>query len=170
MYSVSAPTLHHYPHSLTGNYGLPQGLQRPSPATLASMYGGAGLGYSPSDWGLAGHNSMSGGGNLSRDHPYPHREYLSCAAAAAAASVSNSTPLSLTHHSSHQAGSSYSTSACYPGVGPSVHYGGTYEKLSLPSSLPTCASPLKENGSNNGADKSPGKLAIYLNITMLFSI
>lgn len=51
LYGMSAPTLHHYPHSLPGGYGLGQSLQRHSP--FSSVYGGTGLGYSYQDWSSA---------------------------------------------------------------------------------------------------------------------
>ncbi len=106
MYGVTAPTLHHYPHSLSGNYHplSAQGLQRTS--TLASMYGTGSLGYGTSDWGslaaAAHHHSTAGmassnHGLLSRDH----REYLPCAAAAAAVATSNTGGLPLSTHSNY---------------------------------------------------------------------
>ena len=63
MYGMNAPTLHHYPHSLTGNWHQP--LQRSGPPALTSMYGSTPLAYPGahcgSDWGLtaAHHHSSS---------------------------------------------------------------------------------------------------------------
>ena len=52
VYGMGAPTLHHYPPALGGNYPFSTSLQRPSPVTsLGCVYGAAGLGYP--DWGLA---------------------------------------------------------------------------------------------------------------------
>ena len=64
-----------YPHSLTSSYGLPQSFHQRS--SLASMYSGTSLGYTPSDWATGlhpGSAAASAAGLLHRDR----REYLSC--------------------------------------------------------------------------------------------
>ncbi|XP_064644673.1 homeobox protein Hox-A6-like [Lineus longissimus] len=60
------PTLHHYPHPISGNYTSLQHLQHsssPLPSPLPSVYGGSSLGYhgsnNMSEWGLPHTTSMS---------------------------------------------------------------------------------------------------------------
>ena len=62
VYGMGAPTLHHYPPALGGNYPFSPPLQRPSPVTsLGCVYGAAGLGYP--DWGLATPHPVTGCGS-----------------------------------------------------------------------------------------------------------
>ncbi|KAK2144976.1 hypothetical protein LSH36_714g01019 [Paralvinella palmiformis] len=87
MYGMAASGLHHYPHhpgALSGNYGFSQAFQRSS-ASLASMYSGTGLGYSPGEWGIT---TPGGPPYLSRSH---HQDYLNNCAG----SIPGSNPLSL---------------------------------------------------------------------------
>ena len=56
VYGMGAPTLHHYPPALGGNYPFSQSLQRPT--SLGCVYGATGLGYP--DWGLPTPHSVAG--------------------------------------------------------------------------------------------------------------
>lgn len=79
LYGMNAPTLHHYPHSFSGTYGLAPSFQRQTP--FSSMYGTGSLGTSglayahqTTDWGFnhSGTN-INASGNIvtSRDtHEY----------------------------------------------------------------------------------------------------
>ena len=92
MYGMTASGLHHYPHhpgALSGNYGFSQAFQRSS-ASLASMYGSTGLGYSPADWGIA----SPGGAYLGRSHhPHPQDYLNNCGPGGGLGAAAN--PLSL---------------------------------------------------------------------------
>ena len=59
VYGMGAPTLHHYPPALGGNYPFSQSLQRPT--SLGCVYGATGLGYP--DWGLSTPHSVAGCGS-----------------------------------------------------------------------------------------------------------
>ena len=160
MYGVSTPSLHHYPHSLAGGYGLhaAQGLHQRS--SLASMYSGSGLGYSPTDWGLGSTSHMgstTGSGLLGhRDR----REYLSCA-------VNSSSPLTAGGLAASSAGSGYTmatpaVASTYPGINPYTVPTGYGDKLGshIPGLSLTASDPSQKENSSlhlHCPDDSPDK-------------
>ena len=128
---MGSPSLHHY-SPLGGNYSYPQGLQRPSPAAIATMYAAstAGLPYHPSDWGFgsgaSGHGGSGGGGGSfygSRDHPHHHDYLPSCAVTSSVSGGCTPAPLSLTTTPAHPGDKAplgsgqLPYSQTYPGVG-----------------------------------------------------